>query len=42
MKAVLTHYLGDRILNPQQGTVVKDAPQLGGFWIPFFAVTQPQ
>jgi hypothetical protein len=41
MKAILTKHLGASILNPQPGTVIKGAPQLGQFWIPFFADTQP-
>lgn len=42
MKAVLNRYLGEAILDPQPGTIIEGAPQLGGFWIPFFAVTQPR
>ncbi|MEI9925106.1 MAG: hypothetical protein WDN50_17760 [Bradyrhizobium sp.] len=41
MKAIMTKYLGAKILNPQPATVIKNAPQLGQFWIPFFAETQP-
>jgi transcriptional regulator with XRE-family HTH domain len=39
MKEILTKHLGEAILKPQPGTVIEDAPQLGKFWIPFFAVT---
>ncbi len=42
MKAILTKHLGTTILNPQPGTVIKNAPELEQFWIPFFAETQPQ
>ena len=42
MKAILTNHLGEAILKPQPGTVIENAPQLGEFWIPFFAGTQPR
>lgn len=42
MKAILTKHLGEAILRPQPGTVIENAPQLGQFWIPFFAGTQPR
>jgi hypothetical protein len=42
MKAILTKHLGGAILKPQPGTVIENAPQLGQFWIPFFAGTQPR
>jgi transcriptional regulator with XRE-family HTH domain len=42
MKAILTKHLGATILNPQLSTVIKNAPELGQFWIPFYADTQSQ
>jgi hypothetical protein len=42
MEAILTRHLGNAILKPQPGTVIKDAPELGGFWIPFYAEARPQ
>ena len=42
MKAILTKHLGEAILHPLPGTVIENAPQLGQFWLPFFAGTQPR
>jgi len=42
MRAILFTRLGPKILDPQPGTVVKDAPKIDEFWIPFFAETFPR
>jgi hypothetical protein len=42
MKAILTKHLGEAILKPHPGTIIENAPQLGQFWIPFFAATEPR
>jgi hypothetical protein len=42
MRAIISKHLGPKILNHQQGTVIKGAPKLDDFWIPFFAETTPQ
>jgi hypothetical protein len=41
MRAILFKHLGPKILNAQPGTVIKDAPRIDEFWIPFFAETLP-
>jgi hypothetical protein len=42
IKTILTKHLGEAILNPQPGTIIENAPELGEFCIPFFAETQPR
>jgi hypothetical protein len=41
IRAILFKHLGPKILNPQPGTVMTNAPKLDEFWIPFFAETTP-
>jgi hypothetical protein len=41
MRAILTKHLGPDILRPRAGTVVKNAPKIDEFWIPFFAEPMP-
>jgi hypothetical protein len=41
MKEIITKHLGDAILQPQPGTIIKNAPKVDEFWIPFLADTPP-
>jgi hypothetical protein len=41
MRAILFKHLGTKILDPQPGTVISNAPKIEEFWIPFFAETAP-
>lgn len=39
VEVICVKYLGADVLNPQSHTIIKDAPHLGTFWLPFFAHT---
>jgi hypothetical protein len=40
IKAILTKHHGPAILNPEPQTVIRDAPALETFWLPFYASNQ--
>jgi hypothetical protein len=42
VEVICVKYLGKDILKPRAGTVIQDAPELGTFWIPFYAHPDPE
>ena len=42
VEAICFKYLGKDVTKPQARTVFKDPPELGTFWIPFFAEPDPE
>jgi len=40
MRAILFKNLGEKILTPQSGTAINNAPKIDDFWIPYFAETE--
>jgi hypothetical protein len=42
VEAICFKYLGKDVTKPQARTVFSDAPELGTFWIPFFAEPDPE
>jgi hypothetical protein len=42
VEAICVRYLGRDLLKPQARTVIKDAPDLGTFWLPFYAHPDPE
>ena len=42
VEAICFKYLGKDVTKPQVRTVFNDAPELGTFWIPFFADPDPE
>lgn len=42
VEAICVKYLGRDVLKRQARTVIKDAPDLGTFWLPFYAHPDPK
>jgi hypothetical protein len=42
VEVICVKYLGKDVLKPQARSVFSDAPELGTFWIPFFAAADAE
>jgi hypothetical protein len=42
VQVICVKYLGKDALQPRPGTIIQDAPELGTFWIPFYAHPDPE
>jgi hypothetical protein len=42
VEVICVKYLGKDVLKPQARTVIRDAPLLGTFWLPFYAHPDPE